>query len=334
MLGSVNDKGYTLIELLVSVVIAMILMVSVSATYVAQNRSFTAQESVAELNSQSKTSHNLIAATIREAGFVLDFTHPDSPAAINGFSNIITPLDGGGAGSDAITIITANNIGQLWPTGIGPGIITCGPYIGVQDTSFVDIIVLPGADAPNAAERSNLILDIDYAQVVAASAFGFGVTLSKSISHRYPLLDTFNDTFCDTGRPVYLLEDITFCLDGSSNLRKIRFGAVPGACASGLPGSVNEIIAENIDDLQFAYATGDLNGNGILDDGDFIDGNLIADFSGIMAVRINILARSDRTSDNYTGMGNPPAVIENRANAQPGDAFKRRWLRSIIVKRN
>ena len=47
---SKNNTGFTIIELLIAILISMMLIAAATATYIAQNRSFTAQESVSEVN--------------------------------------------------------------------------------------------------------------------------------------------------------------------------------------------------------------------------------------------------------------------------------------------
>ncbi|MCK5504131.1 MAG: prepilin-type N-terminal cleavage/methylation domain-containing protein, partial [Thermodesulfovibrionia bacterium] len=69
MLCHRKDRGYSLVELMIAIVIGAILIAASSATYIAQNRSYTVQESVSEINSQAKTALDLIANDIRSAGF-------------------------------------------------------------------------------------------------------------------------------------------------------------------------------------------------------------------------------------------------------------------------
>ena len=72
----------------------------------------------------------------------------------------------------------------------------------------------------------------------------------------------------------------------------------------------------------------------MLDDTDFNSVIAPANFSRIRAVRINILTRSEKIDQNFSGMGNPPLAIENHVIPQPGDDFKRRWQQSIVFIKN
>ena len=335
-----NNKGYTLVEMLIAVVISIMLIAAASATYITQNRSYVAQESVSEVNTQSMIAHGIIADALRGAGFGIPDDLNENP--VNGYTTVITPVDSA-ATTDAITIVTGRLIGQIWPVGVGPGGMACAsaPPLTRLPLSINQIdIVYSGTERPNNTDKRNLSMDgIEFATAVSVNSST--VTLSSNLSYQYPFLDTTGDTNCDTGRPVYLVEDVTFCVDANATLRRIRRNAVLPAC-TGAVTSDNEAIAENIEDFQLAYAVDansdgqidDLDGSSMLDDGDFVNGGAVADPATIKAVRINVLARTDKADVNIQGLGNPPALIENHPLVQPNDSFKRRWWQKIVKIRN
>jgi hypothetical protein len=314
-------------------------MAAASATYISQNRSYVAQESVSEVNTQSMIAHGIITDAVRGVGFGVPDDLDENP--INGYTTLITPLDRNN-GTDAVTILTGRMIGQLWPVGTGPGGMACAaapPLTRLPPLTGTVDIVYSGAVTPNNTDRRNLSMDgIEFATVTAVN--NSTVTLSGNLGNQYPFLDTTGDTNCDTGRPVYLLEDVTFCVDANGTLRRIRRNADPVTC-TGIASSDDEAVAENVVDFQLAYAVDanndgqiDDDGTNMLDDGDFDNGGTVGDNADIRAIRINILARTDKADVNYQGMGNPPAAIENRAHAQPGDNFKYRWWQKIVKVRN
>jgi prepilin-type N-terminal cleavage/methylation domain-containing protein len=335
-----NNQGYTLVEMLIAVVISTMLIAAASATYISQNRSYVAQESISEVNTQSMIGHSIVADAVRGAGFGIPDDLNENP--INGYTTVITPLDSA-ASTDAITIVTGRLIGQIWPVGVGPGGMACAaaPPLTRLPPSINQIdIVYSGTERPNNTDKQNLSMDgIEFAN--ATSVNSMTVTLAKNLAHQYPFLDTTGDTNCDTGRPVYLVEDVTFCVDANATLRRIRRSAVLPAC-TGAVSSDDEAIAENIEDFQLAYAVDadgdgqidDLDGSSMLDDGDFVDGGAVADPATIRAVRINVLARTDKPDVNFQGLGSRPAIIENRPLVQVNDSFKRRWWQKIVKVRN
>ena len=342
MLCHKNNHGYTLIELVIAMGIGTLLIAAASATYVAQNRSYVAEESISETNTQSKIANDLFINDMRSAGFGTPTNMNVDP--INGYTTIVTPVDSA-ANTDAVTIVGGfRMVGTLWPPGVGPG-SPCPNNVplGTQQVR----IVTNGIDGPNMTDNRFISIDgINFATVLNCTILG-GVcdnntlTIDRPLSQNFPLVDNDGDGICDAGRPVYVVEDATFCVDGNAVLRRIRRNAVPAACAS-VAASDDDAIAENIEDFQLAYAVDlnndgqidDQNGSGTVDAGDFLNAGLVVNFASIRAVRVNIVARTDKPDPNYQGLGSPLALVENRARAQVPDNFKRRWWQSMITMRN
>lgn len=336
------NKGYTLVEIIIAIMIGLILIASVMATYVVQTRSNVSQEGVAEVTDQSKVAHDMIANSIKMAGFG---TPDNIRYSINNVMTAIDPFDSTSA-PDAITIVGGLRwIGSIWPVGVTPG-ITCPEHVipervKVESTS-VDIH-LSGALFPNTKDMSFLSFDgIQYVQATKVSTtFKDKIPQVSTIEFLpklpmpFRLIDTTGDGKCDTGRPVYLVEDVTFCVNGST-LQRIWRNANAKTCTANSGSSV-EVIANNIEDLQFAYAV-DSDGDGQLDKD--INGNIaffndVANPSTIKAVRINILARGGKPDLNYLSQGVPPANVENRDHkTNVPDDFRRRWWQTTVKIRN
>ena len=66
-----TDGGFTLIELLIALVISMVIIGAIYGSYISQQRSYIAQDQVAEMNSTSKIALDMIVNDIREIGFGL-----------------------------------------------------------------------------------------------------------------------------------------------------------------------------------------------------------------------------------------------------------------------
>lgn len=342
MLCHKNNHGYTLTELIIAIAIGLVLVAAASATYISQNRAYVTNESVSEVNTQSKIAQDLIITDIRSAGFGVPSNLNLNP--VNGYTTIITPVDANNA-TDAVTIVGGFKlIGQLWPVGVAPG-IPCPSNVALGSTQVQ--IIYAGTDGPNMADNRYMTIDgIDFVQVQGCAlsngvCLGNNITIDRPLSQNFPLLDNNGDGLCETGRPVYLIEDAAFCVDANSVLRRIRRNANPANC-TGIASSEDDAIAENIEDLQFAYAIDangdgqidDINGSGTVDAGDYQDGGLIADPTTIRAVRVNVLAMADRPDASFAGLGNPPALIENRGHNPLNDNFRRRWWQSLVKMRN
>lgn len=344
MLYHNDEKGYTLVELIIAVAIGIVLISAASATYVSQSRAFRTQENVSEVNSQSKIAHNIMSNNIRSAGFGRpdDMNILETP--VNGFSNVITPVDNTAA-PDAVTILGGLRfVGMIFPQGVGMNAIACpnktpktATVISLVSPSNEEIEVPVGAvlsiDGFREVNVTNCVQELD------GSCDSQFLTINPPLANDFTLTDEDGDGLCDSGRPVYMYEDYTYCVDGNGSLRRIRGGANVAAC-TGLAGSTDDVLVDNVEDVQFSYAVDanfdnqvdDQNGNGTIDAGDFLDNP--ADPRSIKAVRINVLSRTDVQDVNFAGQGNPPAAIENRNHAATNDGFRRRWLQSMVKIRN
>jgi type IV pilus assembly protein PilW len=307
MLHHRNDKGFTVIELLVAIVVGIMVIGSAYVTYIAQNRSFATQERVSEVNAQSKIAFDMVANDLKESGFGAPSDMNMDP--INGYTSIITPVDNA-AGPDAITIVGGFRL-----------------YGNLQGGVLFDSDQLQ-VSSPQVAVHNNDGLSIDGIQ--------FAKIFDDTTS---PLtMDRKSGVAADDGRPVYLVEDVTYCVDANRTLWRRRRGANPVACS----GSIDpDVIAENVEDLQFAYAVDadgdgqidDQNGNGVFDAGDFLNYSVAMDPATIRAVRMNILAATATEDPDFQGLGAPPAIIENHPIAPVSDGFRRKWWQTVVSVR-
>jgi len=284
-----GEKGFTLTELMIAIVIGMIIIGATYATYISQQRSFTAQDQVAEMNTTSKIALDMIANDIREAGFGVpkagtfnvntfqiaitatdSTTVPDSITLLGGFRDIATLQNAAVVGSNQIMV----------------------NYLPDTSTRF------------NLTDRRNIsISGVTFAVITNCTLTADGtcsgaqaITLDRNINMASP-----------AGIRVYLVEDTTYQVVGNQLQRVRRMNG-------GSPDT--DVIAENIEDLQFALVD-------------------IAPVDGVTdRIRINILARTARPDLNFQAQGNPPATIENRNHATTNDSLRRRWWQMEVDLRN
>jgi len=87
-----NEKGVSLIELLISLVISAIVIAAIYRLFIAQTRSYTVQDQVAEAQQGVRNAMELLLRDIRMAGFDDNLTPdpitPPSPPIIAGDSSI------------------------------------------------------------------------------------------------------------------------------------------------------------------------------------------------------------------------------------------------------
>jgi len=297
-----TDGGFTIVELMIAIVIGMIIIGATYATYISQQRSFTAQDQVAEMNTTSKIALDMIANDIREAGFGV-------PAAgtynINGFTSIIT-LTNSTTQPDSITLLGAfRKAGTLCSNATGGA-------VSPDDTKLV--LVPPSGysnlDNINTTDKRNISIGgLSFGIVTAGGGATTTITLQDPVGKNYPRFTDLNGNGqCDDGEgvPVYVVEDYTYRIVGT-DLERVR------RLNGGSPD--RDTIAENIEDLQFVSI--DVPPDGITD-----------------RIRVNILARTARPAPNFQGQGNPPAQIEDRNHAPTNDSLRRRWWQMEVDLRN
>jgi Tfp pilus assembly protein PilW len=287
---------------MIAIFIGMIIIGATYAAYISQQRSFTSQDQVAEMNSTSKIALDIIANDIRETGFGVPTDLSGITRAgcsgINSFTQKINFTDNANS-DDQITLL-----GGFRFVGNTASAVTSGSTT-LQLTTTSNLGML------NTADRSYI------------SISGLSFAIVGGINTSTNTLTLYNTTPVDkaypAGVPVYLVEDVTYqvvfnAANNRNELRKVsRINC--SACGGGTNCSDTDVIAENIEDLQFA--TVDINGDGITD-----------------RIRVNILSITPRPDPNFRGQGNPPAQIENRNHAPTNDGFRRRWWQMEVDLRN
>ena len=89
-----REQGFTLIELLVAMVIALVLIVSISAAFISQQKNYAVQEQVAEMIQTARASMDMMSREIRMAGYDPTGTlQRDDPTEAGGIPFVGIPYD-------------------------------------------------------------------------------------------------------------------------------------------------------------------------------------------------------------------------------------------------
>ena len=315
---SYSSKGFTLVELMIAITITVLAMAAVYTSFIVQQRSFTTQDQVAETELSSKIGFDMLVNDIRTAGF----GYPDDENPVNGFIGAINVTDGGINNPDTLTLVSGfRQIATLQNA----------TTVGSNQIQICYCTAPPCSSAQfNTANRSNLSIEgLTFATINAiivtnpcTAANPIILTLDRDITNSIP-----------AGRPVYLVEDITYQISGT-DLQKV--------VAGGGAGNV-DTIANNIDDFQVACAIDtnadnlidDQNLNGKIDPLDYISPPLPVG-AKVLAVRVNLLARTagqDQTLDPNTKPYFATGIIlENRITPDT-DRFRRRiWSMEVALR--
>jgi type IV pilus assembly protein PilW len=263
-----NRKGMTLIELLVVLVVSGILVAGVYRTFISQQHTFTVQEQVVDMQQNVRLAINRMTRELRMAGYGCTDGTVLGSGGVNGFTNIVTP------GGDNVTVVIGFQ--TLIPTTLSAYAAANSNSIFVNDVSGFD----------TGARK--------YISINGLESHRIGSIVGKEI--RFPSNKLKEEHW--PGEPVYLVMAITYSIgpfEGKSCLlRDDHLGLVPP-----------QPVAENIDNLQFAYF--DANGNPTANPPD------------IRMIQVNLVARTDRTDPQL---------------AKVSDGFRRRNLTSNIQLRN
>ena len=100
-----KKTGLTLIELLLALVLSSILIAALYRIFIGQQKTYTVQEQVAEMQQNVRIAMDQITKEVRMAGYGGDVLAIFGD--VNGYTDIITPA------SDSITIIVADEVGVL-----------------------------------------------------------------------------------------------------------------------------------------------------------------------------------------------------------------------------
>lgn len=327
-------KGLTLIELMIALFITSIAMGAVYTTFIVQQRSFGIQDQVSETQVSSNIASNIIVNDLRMAGF--GYPIAESPS-INGFTNIIdvSGESGPNGGPDSITLVGGfRQVATLAsPSVVGQTSIS----INYVSTTYL-----------NLTNKDNITIDGIYFATIDPTNSG-GCTLSAEldcVDSSLIYLDRGVSKNFPFGRPVYLVEDITYQIVTAtgSNCGSAPVGTtcLEKSVAGGGAGYV-DTVANYIEDLQFAYAVDadsdgqidDQNGNSVLDPGDYLLTPPLPQNYRILAIRMNLLASTayeDQTLNQSTKPYYPTITLENN-DTDVNDKFRRRiWSMEIALR--
>lgn len=335
---ALSEKGFTLIELIIAMAVASIVALSGFALFSTNNWSYQIQEDVGEAQQNGRIALDRIARDIRGSGFGL--SESDLPLTIGDSGELSAPItvtDGGATGRDEIIIL---GIGYEEGVLVEPN-ENKQEYICYQSTSgskifdsdskkvlaarkyiSIDGIVFAELDTTVVASTSTCGVSDEGTQLPLGSPSKLPAKIESGTVYilqaiRYKIIDTTPDSEppCTTESPCLKSLDYT-----------------------GLRAANNQVVAENIDDLQFAYGI-DVNSDGIMDDNaDGVAGYAATDFLDdppddkyIVAVRASISAKTRRRDPK--GLSFTPPALENKT-AGAADRYRRRVFTRLIKMRN
>lgn len=216
-------KGVTLIELLIALVMSSILIAAIYRVFISQQKTYTVQEQVADMQQNVRVAISRMMSEIRVAGFGNVGNVFELVGGVNGFNQVITP------GSNKITIvggfkqIRRDNGTPILISSASGNRVTLNYATGEFDRTAHRFISIGGVESSTVLQRDGRVL-----------------TLSSNLRLHH---------FVDT--PIFKIQAITYTTGMSDGKPVLRRNENTGGGA--------QPVAENIENIQFEYF--DANGN-------------------------------------------------------------------------
>ena len=275
-------KGFTLLELLITVFIFSIIMIMVYSSFTSFNKTSKAQEDLMILNQNLQSSLVYIERLVRMAGFGTVYSMEIEGKNINSsYYSVLTSSDGGSSGDDSLTVVLADRI---------YGQVAANPTTG--DTSYTgNIIYVSDANTDlldNSLKKYVFISSVPYNKFYELSS---SPTTTSGVTKLTLSSDT--NIKVNEGDYVYDIRAITVSYDSSGQQIEVNDNL----------GSPNQPVASRIEALQFQYGI-DEDDDGTFDDTDS-DGDPLDDTipSGkaiyVKLIKVSILGRTPNPDPNY-----------------------------------
>jgi type IV pilus assembly protein PilW len=303
-----NQRGFSLPELLIALALASLVGMAAYTVFTSSSRSTTGQEDVTEAQQNVRIALERMARDIRAAGFGL----PDPPfsLSIGGVSHISpVAITNSASAPDSITLLGIGHFAGTLQTG------------GNTDCNEAGKGKICLSSVGEFKSGSSFVADRQYVSFDGVRYFVLASTQTASDLDACKLVlvspDTLDRTYPD-GTQVFIIQAVRYtrntALEGCSSEN-------PCLTREALTWN-NQVVAQNIEDLQFAYSR---NGSASFSSGTTSDVD-------ITAVRVNLVGRTRRQVLGGSGASSRPALADRPAAS--ADNYRRRVLTSVVKVRN
>jgi type IV pilus assembly protein PilW len=303
-----RQRGFSLVELMVAMLIGLILLFGVTQVYVSSKRSANAQEDLARMQENGRFAMDLITRDLRRAGYWGGNRDPFQILGVPGRDN---GADACAAGSDSWARMVQRRVFGLNDGSAGYGCATNylrGDVLAARYASF-EVTAEAALDADRLYLRSSLfggrimrgsnqsILDNQIEQIGADEPAARAL-----LANAYYVGTSPNITCARTGAAVPVL-------------RRVRVGQ------NGTP-VVDELVP-GVEHLQVQF----------LEAGDdtYRDAGAVTDWAEVSAVRVWLLMRSECIEP---GLNNTTTYVMGDVSYQPNDDFRRQLYVATVMLRN
>ena len=355
---AIKQQGFSLVELLIAMAISIIVGMAGYVIFSSSNWSYKVQEDVSEVQQNVRVAMDRLAKDIRMAGFGL----PDPPFSITiGTSGALTApitVTNSSTGFDTITVLGIGyEAGKLQrdATITGAGGIVCNDsgasciHLSAPDADSIDRFF----NDTGTFQTTRINISLGGAQYIVLAAAGHNQA-NRQVTLGTPA--TLDRAYPD-GTAVYIIQAVQYTINNTAPFLAGCSSTNP--CLASLDytglrggsGNDRQVLAENIEDIQFAYGIDVSPRDGMIDytspysDGAFVfsatGAATLSDPSSIIAVKANIVGRT-RNQDPKGATGFKSQCFEDRpvdagttnCTGAVSDGYRRRMLTKIIKLRN
>lgn len=314
-----HDRGLTLIELMVSMVIGLILMITVVATYLGASGAGKVSEAQGRMNEDAQAALSILAQQLRMAG-----NNPKQPN-----------YTAAAPRNPAYGAVYAGSPGTYFLRGCD------GTFSNITAAADIPTLVcdVGGGATPDSIAIS---YEADAFNTIPTTAGLPTDCLGQGLTQFTPNVNQWNPAA--TPPAVQSLPTQPFAVaDNRFYLANSAVTATPSLYCKGSGNAIPQPLVENVEDLQFTYGTADsaaatLAVAGYINADGMLTGALgaLADdlrWAKVMTVRICVVVRSalpvvsDAASAQYVR-------CNGTVNASPGDLRLRRAYSTTVVLRN
>jgi len=315
-----RQKGMTIVELMVAMLLSVILGVAIVSAFAANSHSFNQDENISRMQDDARHALREMAFEISMAGHYADLLVPDS---ITNDSNLTIGTDCGPAGvpewmyrtvepgtGNFMSVTTVDNASA------GAG--------NVNHSCIATAELQPGTDVVSIKRVAGAQTAVPVAGRVYLRTNGTVGLLYQAPFPATPDAD-IPAPFADWEyRPsiFYIRNFARVAGDGIPTLcKKVLRGVVPGM--------VTECLAAGIENLQVEFGidtTGDNNPNV------FLSNPSLDQMQGVVSARVMLLARSTNQDTRYTN--DKTYTVGNAQAYAPGDNFHRRVFSTTVTIQN
>ncbi len=322
-------------ELLVAMAMAVVVGMAGYVVFESSNRSSVVQSTVSDAQQNARVSMDRLAQDIRSAGFGL----PDPPFSLTIAGQTFTSplvIANSATAPDALTIVGGRFVG---------GTLKQGGDAACNGDTDAFLCLDPLTDMDNFFSGAAFLPDRRYINVDGTQFYELATAGHAKATGKLQLSGATLARDWPDGTRVFIVEAFSYASDTASVGCSTATPCLGLTDLTGLRGG--GILADNVEDVQFAYGIDanprdgvidDTNGDAVYTSTDFVNAPAApATDSNVVAVRINVVARTRAAEPGVPKF--TPDCLEDRATdavctGATLDGFRRRTLTKVVSLRN